>query len=117
MPPQDQFKKQLPINSPFVATGYIGREYADDIVSMYVGIVQLGQDESGNSRIESGAYGMSKPALRDHDANQKEWTMQLRRDFEKGGLRAGDAVGFVLVELAGGRVTGWIDSNVRLIEE
>ncbi len=43
----------------------------------------------------------------------RRWTMELRADYEHP-LHPGSAVGFVLGEMPGGKVTGWIEDGLTL---
>jgi hypothetical protein len=46
----------------------------------------------------------------------RRWAMELRADYEHP-LRPGPAVGFVLGEMPGGRVTGWIEDGLTLTSD
>ena len=115
MPSDDKFKDELVIESQFEASGYIGREY--DVAWMYVGLIQLGDpDADGDREITAGAYGMGLPALADHDTTRQEWKLMLQRDSEHPNLSPGKATGFVLAQVRGGKITGWIHEGIALVD-
>lgn len=109
------FKDTLEITYPFVASGTIEKRYKD-AVRMYVGVVQLQRPQgTGQLEVKAGAYGMGSPRLKKgSDPQTKEWSMELRPDSAHQRFVAGDAVGFVLLELPGGQLSGWLDDNVKL---
>jgi hypothetical protein len=110
-----QFKDTLEITDPFVASGTIERLY-EDPVRMYVGVVQLERDrETEKLQVTAGAFGMGVGRLTPGpDEQTQEWSMELRPDSARPPFKPGDAYGFVLVELTGGRVMGWLDDRVVL---
>jgi hypothetical protein len=109
------FKDKLEIKTPFQASGTI--ETGDyDVARMYVGVLQLKRNpETEQVDVTAAAYGMGSADLKQIGATTSEWTMELRADSEHPKFEPGRAVGFVLVELAGGRVTGWVDDTVELV--
>ena len=110
-----KFKRKLKIKDPFVASGTIERQY-DDVVRMYVGVVQLERDpETEELEVTAGAYGMGVARLTPGaDEQTNDWSMELRPDSAHNPLTPGRATGFVLLERAGGLVMGWIDDGVEL---
>jgi hypothetical protein len=116
----------------FVAEGTVEEKYAG-MTRMYVGIVQLTRN-GGRIDISGAAYGVGAPEwkqslnparLGDSEGWEtaeavgggairvRRWAMELRADYEHP-LRPGPAVGFVLGEMPGGRVTGWIEDELKL---
>ena len=88
---------------------------------MYVGIVQLGRDDEGEIKVVAASYGMGAAAITDGDGAFNNWSMQLQVDGDDAvqelkPAAAGnkDTVGFVLAELPGGRLTGWVHQGVVL---
>ena len=116
--PVDQFKSRLKITQPFEAQGTIGKDY--NVATMYVGIVQLAPDPDnpGKRKIAAGAYGMGPAATKRlrNNKDQDEWSMQLQDDSDddKRKLEPGTAIGFVLAQLPGGKLTGWIHEEIKL---
>jgi hypothetical protein len=111
---------------------------------MYVGVLQLTRND-GKLDISGAAYGMGTPEWRTPDGTKpdvvgtgwhnaqdengrnlfdtegkplevRRWAMELRADYEHP-LRAGPAVGFVLGEMPGGKVTGWIEDGLTLTSD
>ncbi len=109
------FKKQLQIRDIFVAEGTIEREY--EAAWMYAGVVQVTEAVNNGEttfELDAGAYGMGKPKLEDSstDPGERNWTLQLHRDSDpdKREFKPNqEAYGFVVVQLEGGGLTGWID--------
>jgi hypothetical protein len=113
----------------FVAEGTVEEKYAG-MTRMYVGILQLTRN-SGKLDISGAAYGMGAPEWKTgkqgdpdgwEDGPQtsqgtttrlRRWAMELRGDYEHP-LHPGSAVGFVLGEMPGGKVTGWIEDELEL---
>jgi hypothetical protein len=113
----------------FEAAGTVERKYAE-MTRMHVGVIQVTPGEDKRLDISGAAYGIGVPAWGEgwetHDSDGdpytdaagnhievRPWTMQLQADYEHP-LHPGPAVGFVLGEMPGGRVTGWIDDSVTL---
>jgi hypothetical protein len=108
------FKDELTIDDPFTAIGSIERQY--DVVWMYVGVVQV-KEVGGELDLDAGAYGMGLPEMKPgRDETENEWSIQLQRDFEHPWLHEGNATGFVIAQLRGGKLTGWID-DVKLVSK
>ena len=108
----DHFESKLKIATPLVASGEIGNEY--QVSRMYVGLLQVDRDAQDGLELKAAAYGMGSAEMSRVDSERSSWKMELRPDSEHPTFEAGPAIGFVLVELAGGRVTGWIDDGVEL---
>jgi hypothetical protein len=97
--------------NPFVAAGSIESQYKT--VNMYVGIVQL--ERPGSDEITGGAFGIGAAATNSNGDGTDRWTMVLQHDSQdKRKLYNGEAIGFVVAELPGGKFTGWVDHNVLL---
>src|SRR5689334_4304952 len=111
--PVDQFANILELKTPFVASGEIDEEY--EVIKAHVGVVQLG-GKDGDLQIQAGAYGIGVPIFRHPSGGSKGWEMHLQPDAERPNLVPGPAVGFILVELSGGRMIGWVDNHVRLVD-
>jgi hypothetical protein len=109
----EHFASKLEIGTPFVASGEIGGDYK--VSRMYVGLLQVDRDPEDGLELKAAAYGMGAAEMHRIDGETSSWAMELRPDSEHPDFEAGPAIGFVLVELAGGRVTGWIDDGVELI--
>jgi hypothetical protein len=106
------FNPKLQISNPFIAQGVIDTEYA--IVQMYVGLIQT----NGDGTVAAGAYGTGVPDLNPTlgAVGEQGWSMQLQMDSDKKPqFDPGPAKGFVVVQLRGGKVTGWLDPEVALI--
>ena len=104
----ENFSDALALRSPFVAEGSIDSKYK--AVQMYVGVLQLDEDE-----ITGAAYGVGAASVTDNGDGTDRWTMALQHDAQENRqLYNGPAVGFVLVEMPGNRFTGWIDRNITL---
>lgn len=110
----DHFESTLEITTPFVASGQIGNEYK--VSRMYVGVLQVDRDLDDGLELKAAAYGMGAAEIARIDDEKNLWTLELRPDSEHPDFVPGPAIGFVLVELAGGGVTGWIDDGVELTQ-
>jgi hypothetical protein len=118
--------------SAFMAEGTVEEKY-ERMTRMYVGVLQLTRNGE-RLDISGAAYGMGAPEWKQSldpanpgnsegwenatsaDGAQirvRRWAMELRGDYEHP-LRPGAAVGFVLGEMPGGRVTGWIEDGLTL---
>jgi len=97
--------------NPFIATGVIETDYR--AVRMFVGVLQL--ESEGSDTITGAAYGMGATNSHSRGNGSDAWSMCLQHDTQEGRkLKNGPAIGFVLAELPGGQLTGWIDRGVQL---
>lgn len=120
---------KIPDSGAFVAEGTVEPKY-EGLTRMNVGVIQL-KGSPGNLEITGAAYGVGTPEWKqgsdpsaDSDGWEnataagntirvRRWAMQLRGDYEHP-LHPGPAVGFVLGEMPGGKVTGWIEDGLTL---
>jgi len=116
-----EFKQELEIGWPFIAYGTIEKEY--EAVWMHVGIIQ----HDDNDTLTGAAYGIGAANIRDKDFQTGQeirdpatgdlldtWSMDLQRDSEHPDLHPGPATGFVLAQLKGGKLTGWLHHGIEL---
>src|SRR5262245_36476268 len=92
------------------AKGTIEVEYK--VASMYVGLIET-EGPLGSRKVTSAAYSAGPPELNHNGgaSDEYEWTMYLQQDSdpEKGPFTGGkDAFGFVVAQLEGGRLIGWL---------
>jgi hypothetical protein len=131
----ENFTDTMNIATPFTASGTIGKGYKEQITRMYVGLVQIqktapatpnGNPKRMDIEITAGAYGAGLPQLSaGPNSGSLTWSMQLMQDTgevdqprqERPFNPKKPAIGFVMVELTGGRVTGWIEDEITLTEQ
>lgn len=87
-----------------------------DVAQMYVGLIQAEVSSDGDLEITAGAYGMGPPEI-DEEAgeNKRGWSLYLQKDSKKGNFdQAEKAYGFVVAQLKGGKLIGWLHEGIRL---
>lgn len=89
-----------------------------DVAYMYVGLIQT-EGGLANRRITAAAYGMGPPEIDEAsgDFDEHEWSLYLQKDAdpEKGDFDPDKfASGFVIAQLRGGKLIGWLHEGIRL---
>lgn len=87
-----------------------------DVAYMYVGLIQF-EGAEGERTITAGAYGMGPPEIdtKVGDADEHGWSLYLHKDSSGGDFDPEKlAYGFVVAQLKGGKVIGWLHEGIRL---
>jgi hypothetical protein len=88
-----------------------------DVAQMYVGLIQAEVSSDGDLEITAGAYGMGPPEIDEEagDADEHEWSLYLHQDSSGGNFDPEKpAHGFVVAQLKGGKLIGWLHEGIRL---
>jgi hypothetical protein len=83
-----------------------------DAVEMHFGLVQVADPDNDDYTITGGAYAVGLPKFFPESNGMKDWEMDLQFDTDPQKRTfdpAKKAYGFVLVHVAGGGYTGWIN--------
>jgi hypothetical protein len=118
----EMFNRPLRLGNPIMAQGKIKKEYNPAVI--YVGIVQLEPDASGQPMVVAGSYGYGPGSVIAASAGEtlNAWSMLLepdgddsRRELRPSLKGNSDTFGFVLAQLPSGRLTGWVDPGIELL--